>query len=579
MPTGWSYFIAPGTRGHNLSITNGQLQIGQVDTAGGIYRSFDTSGVTRVQIDYDAGIPNMVFGGGVASVLTSNILNYNFGPGRVQAGAGKTSGGGSMSSIVDYVSPGGVFQNAFTGALGNQSGSSNFHFSTTYQDGLVSQTLKNLVSGQTFSSGNVAISGFKLSDMSQLALFGVTTTGASGSFDNVRITQTWSTTPLPTPTDFTAQVLQFAKSNLSQFPVSDQLAVANSTAQIAPLIDSTSNKYLKLAAQIYAPLFKQTAADIGVITSTIDVVTGFIEGNVKAGVQNGLKALAKFVGTTLLDAVVDATENPSIDAANKAASFVDTLKRCADSTLVKPEFVAINAAACLTSITGQVFGGIVAPTLYRYGNDPFNPNYSTVAAVAIPTMNVSSLLYQPAIDALLRAGGFLAAVNETYDRYVTAYGVGDTASQLLQIQAYMNFLAEYNQAMNDAKNALSAVTGSFAGIPLFNGDLDVQSLLGQIQEELRTNGFQPSLLTDLTAMGLTADQIHGVEINLLALDFTRHDPSLANAFSTLSAGVDALSVDNTVPTAGTLPLILLAICLLVAFRFRNNQSATHNYRL
>ena len=106
-----------------------------------------------------------------------------------------------MSAAVDYLPNGGVFQRFYNGALGNQSGSSNFHFLTTYQDGQVSQTLTNLTSGLSFSSGNVAISGFKLSDISQLALFGVTTTGASGSFDNVVIstTKTVVAPPLSAP--------------------------------------------------------------------------------------------------------------------------------------------------------------------------------------------------------------------------------------------------------------------------------------------------------------------------------------------------------------------------------------------
>ena len=550
MPTGWSYFLSPQTIGNNLSITNGKLQIGQFSTAGGIYRSFDTSGVTRVQIDYDAGIPNMLASGGVDSVLTSNILNYSLGPGRVQAGAGKSSGGLSMGSIIDYVSPAGVFQNAYGGVLGNQSNSSNFHFSTTYQDGLVSQTITNLVSGQSFSSGNVAISGFKLSDMSQLALYGVTSEGASASFDNVRISAT-KNVALPTPENFSGSLTSFVNTNLDLFPVDKRTEVAVSTAQLAPLLDSNSPKVLKILAASYADLAQRTADALYLEIAAIDTVTG--------GIKKGIEDLAEFLVLKSIAKIAEMTGDKKLAIATEAISLVSVVKGCVPDGPVTPIF----ATTCAAGATAFGLEYMLAPRLKEYSKDPLNPNYREVVTVQLPTVGLHSATFQPAFDAVLSASVYLAAVNETYDRYVAASLAGDQDAQLLQIQAYLHFLKLYNDAASSASKLLDGVAGTLQTDPIFGANLDVASILALIQRDVRSNGFAEDLVSELVGLGLSQDQISSLQTDLLQISPNGPFDSLAGSINAFSVELAGVSIASTVPVPGTLQLMLLGGVILL----------------
>lgn len=69
-------------------------------------------------------------------------------------------------------------------------------WSATFQDSQISQTITNLDTLETYSSGVVSAPGFLLSSMNYLVLWGVTTTGESAWIDNVVIT-TDSAVPEP----------------------------------------------------------------------------------------------------------------------------------------------------------------------------------------------------------------------------------------------------------------------------------------------------------------------------------------------------------------------------------------------
>ena len=65
LPSGWDYVYFSAPR-NNIYIANNQLNIGQVDTSAGIYRNFNSAGVTKLQVEYDANISNLFFGQGTA---------------------------------------------------------------------------------------------------------------------------------------------------------------------------------------------------------------------------------------------------------------------------------------------------------------------------------------------------------------------------------------------------------------------------------------------------------------------------------------------------------------------------------
>ena len=105
MPTGWSFF---NRQGSNLQIVNNRLEVGQVDTSGGIYKPFNAAGVSKVQIDYHANIANVNSGQSNAAMLFRNAANLE--AGYVFAGPAKSGFGlNTMQFNSDLQNPGGPY--------------------------------------------------------------------------------------------------------------------------------------------------------------------------------------------------------------------------------------------------------------------------------------------------------------------------------------------------------------------------------------------------------------------------------------------------------------------------------------
>lgn len=187
MPSGWSIFDFNNVS-HDIQIVNQRLEIGQVDTAGGLARLIDTSGVTQIKVEYDANIANLFWGQGTSAMLTNDLLNAtnNF----AHLAMGKTGfGRDTMTFSSDYRLANGSYGLPYLNEV-NPVVFGNYHMSAIFENGQISQTVTNLDTGATFSSGFTAAPGFLLSDMHGVILSGVTTTGPSTWIDNATITVT-----------------------------------------------------------------------------------------------------------------------------------------------------------------------------------------------------------------------------------------------------------------------------------------------------------------------------------------------------------------------------------------------------
>lgn len=186
LPSGWSFFYAGP--GNNLTIQNQHLEIGQVDTYGGITKSFDSTNAIQVKIEFDANIANVPWGEGTSAMLVSNPLNWSLA--FASTGMNKTGfGQDSMTFAASYAlsgSPAGLVYDQVVGPAVY----GNYHMSAVFENGQISQTVTNIDTGATFSSGVTATPGFLLSDMHNLVLWGVTTTGTSAWIDNATVTVT-----------------------------------------------------------------------------------------------------------------------------------------------------------------------------------------------------------------------------------------------------------------------------------------------------------------------------------------------------------------------------------------------------
>ncbi len=187
MPSGWTFFNA-GAPGNNLTIQNQRLEIGQVDTYGGVSKPFDSSGVSKVKIEFDANIADVFWGQGTSAMLVQDPSNWSLA--FANTGMNKTGfGQDSMTFASGYALSGGpstaVYNNVVSPPVFG-----NYHMSAVFENGQISQTITNLDTGATFSSGVTAAPGFLLSDMHNIVLWGVTTTGTSAWIDNATVTVT-----------------------------------------------------------------------------------------------------------------------------------------------------------------------------------------------------------------------------------------------------------------------------------------------------------------------------------------------------------------------------------------------------
>lgn len=190
IPSDWSIWqhVSPGK---NIGIRNNRFDAGQVDSTGGISRPFYGAGVQSVTVEYDANISNVYWGQGSASTLTQSMTNV-FST-YLQSGGGKTGFGEGTMRFDIAGAQAGISQSYFSTrqplAVGD------YHFSTTYQDGRVSQNIVSQADNKTISSQVVAVPSLKLASMNNLIVFSGTTTGASAWFDNVKVSTAYENNP------------------------------------------------------------------------------------------------------------------------------------------------------------------------------------------------------------------------------------------------------------------------------------------------------------------------------------------------------------------------------------------------
>jgi hypothetical protein len=202
MPSGWNYYYTTSP-GRNVSIRNGQLEVGQVDSTGGIYRPFDSTGVSQVKVEYDGSISNVYWGMGTHTQLRNNLTSdaAGFGISNVWKGG---YGANTLNFALAYATPT-VAPVVVAPVETRPLTIGDYHITTVFQDGQMSLTVANKVTPtqSIFSTGMVSAPGFLLSAMHDLVVSGFTTTGASAKIDNVVVTTT--TVPLSCNA---AQVLQ-----------------------------------------------------------------------------------------------------------------------------------------------------------------------------------------------------------------------------------------------------------------------------------------------------------------------------------------------------------------------------------
>lgn len=370
---------------------------------------------------------------------------------------------------------------------------------------------------------------------------------------------------LPTPENFTSQVVQFALNNIGTLTtIASQNG--NNTFQVAEStkeqLNPASNKYLKDIASFVADGLDWFTDKVSIVTSAYDALAVKLTEGWKGAVKSFVKSQAVDLGFNVAYEIAERSGNGQSQRAVLLGDLSNTIiNDCLISVATAPPALKVSTfVACDAKLVSFVIDNGIVPGLQLYAIDPPNPNYKTVATVNIPITNVGSSALQPTIDALLTAQAYLAAVNDTYDRYVSAYNAGDTESALLQIQAYLTFLEQYNNAVLQAKQGIAAILNGVVANNVDVDQADLQALIAQVQLEISANGLDSDTVEMLSGLGLDSAQILEVQSDILAFQYSPTG-SLRNKVNGLLSGLDAISVPNDVPAPGTLYLVVLAFPL------------------
>lgn len=454
LPLGWSVWTGSGSPGRQYGIRDGRFNVDQVDSTFGVTRAFNPTGVQSVKIEYDANVANVYWGQGSAAGLYQNLADYRTGTGNAVVNLAKNGYGQyQMNSGISYLPVDGAWRDLYRTSSSPIFGE--YHITGTFEDGRIGLSVINNSTNQTFANHVQEVPGFQLSTMNDLMLHAVTTTGASAYIDNIKVTTTCVPPKvlqgnacvtlgprfvgeLPTPDTFTSRIADFARNNsglLSTIAAQNgnsAFAVAGSTQQ---LLNPASEDYLKNIAG-------SAATNLAILSDGISGYTAYYSAKV-AAVTSGVTGALKEIGRSLLVAagfeVAGRVANESgIDAVQKAVLLAELdqtiLSSCVDSIQRAPAplRVAFLVACDAELIAFDIKHGLV-PYLELYNFDPPNPNYTTAVVVNMPSVDLDGSDAKPAIESLLAAQVYLGAVNETYDRYVSAYVAGDVDSSLLQI--------------------------------------------------------------------------------------------------------------------------------------------------
>jgi hypothetical protein len=285
--------------------------------------------------------------------------------------------------------------------------------------------------------------------------------------------------------------------------------VANEGSNFAPLAVPT---YLSATTQALEPLHPSR---LKAVLSKISVAL------------HGLGTVANFV---------DASNASNLTDFTKASLGVllhylpkDTGTRLAQNTLTAASLIKIieekNPTIALVRLNILIYGKILPNQIDEFvAADPPDAEYQSVVdpePVTNPDLPSSGDLQ---LDAFSRncfakqmdAASFLKAATITYNRYSTAYSANDPLSAGLQLQALLNYLHLYDQALKAAADDTMQINARLSQSGMVDHGVDVATL-SALQQQL-ASGLPHEVIQILGDHGYTAEDMEAARQQFLALD-------------------------------------------------------------
>ena len=531
-PVGNGWSDTTGNVNGNLTINNGALTTPNPDGTAGIFLPIDYSGtvtasatitqmngfggllgryVSSFDFGTDGNLSNgysvTFFRGDQTFADSSVILSHN---GTTLASAPSSFQFGAQITPIVTLSPNGSISGSVI------EGGSTFNFS------FAPQSL--VLSGSDFA----IVQGFPDSRSTLIT---------KPTIDNVTITT--ENLPLPPPP------IPTNAPPLASFPTTQQLPTSFQSF-VTSNQQSISNEvllYLEPALQDLNVLKGPVGASASIvekITTTYGLISALLEPT--GTLQQKAFVLNDLAGT-ILPSLLPEQQSTAINTVTTAVGLARDL-------------AAGNEVAFGLDVNAFLWGTLYVQSAKNFALDPPDTNFTSVFQPSIPIANISVSTGNLALDALINranasallASIYLNAAEVSFDRYAGALQAGDTTSALLQLEAITYYLRLFNNAAQDGATGLNALLQE---IQQFKGNVLLDpSALTALEQNLSTNGFDPSVLSFLRQLGLSDADINALLAQLVSFQ-SPNDLSLSDSITGMSN--ELLIASNTSPPTQAVP--------------------------
>jgi hypothetical protein len=168
----------------------------------------------------------------------------------------------------------------------------------------------------------------------------------------------------------------------------------------------------------------------------------------------------------------------------------------------------------------------------QVGNDPPDPNYTTVVTPTYPSVDVSSYssATQQLVQALEQAIGLFNAIYATNNRLTGATLAGDTNSQQLQLTALATFTNQANTQVAQLQALLAAWGQDLVAHGADPRTIALSDVIAY-QQSIAANGLPQNIMTALTQLGADQSMIQQIQAVWTDADDGRAYSALQSLFN------------------------------------------------